>query len=175
MNVTKTHKLSQNGHSTGLTVTQLNAIDVLAQGKTDQETATVVGVSRESVSRWKNHNPNFIAELNKQRRLIWGASHDRLRSLLPKAIDTLETALERGDSKVAMELLKAAGIYGQIKPPSGSTDPEMVLWEEAIEWAKTELLKQGPSAEPEIEMLFHNSKLSTLAHDKMDELRKSRL
>ena len=61
MNVTKTHKLSQNGHSTGLTVTQLNAIDVLAQGKTDQETATVVGVSRESVLAMEKSQPKLYS------------------------------------------------------------------------------------------------------------------
>ena len=37
------------------------------------------------------------AELNKQRRLIWAASHDRLRSLAGKAVDTLEAVLDSGD------------------------------------------------------------------------------
>jgi len=45
-------------------VEQLNAIDVLVLGKTDQETAKTVGVARETVNRWSNENPYFSAELN---------------------------------------------------------------------------------------------------------------
>ena len=94
-----------------------------------------MGVARETVTGWRNDNPHFAAELNKQRQLIWEANHDRLRSLAGKAVDTLETALDSGDSRIAVELMKAVGLYGQVKPPSGPVDAEFVLWEKAKEWA----------------------------------------
>ncbi len=71
---------------------QLNAIDILVLGKTDQETAKAVGVARETVNRWKNDNPYFAAELNKRRKQLWGANGDRLRALTTKAVDAIETA-----------------------------------------------------------------------------------
>ena len=81
-----------------------------------------MGVARETVARWRNDNLYFAAELNNQRRLIWAASHDRLRSLAGKAVDTLEAALDSGDSRIAVEVMKAVGLYGQVKPPSGPAD-----------------------------------------------------
>ena len=135
MSITESNKSSQEPQGSNLSVEQLNAIDILVQGKTDQETALAVGVARETVTRWRNDNPYFAAELNKQRRSIWAASHDRLRSLAGKAVDTLEAALDAGDSRTAVEVMKAVGLYGQVKPPSGPVNAELVLWEKAKEWA----------------------------------------
>ena len=50
-----------------------------------------MGVARETVTRWRNDNPHFAAQLNRQRRLICGNSHDRLRALASKAVDTFWT------------------------------------------------------------------------------------
>ena len=118
--------MSQIPGGSRLSVEQLNAIDVLVQGRSEQDTAETVGVARETVTRWRNDNPHFTAELNRQRRLIWSDSHDRLRALASKAVDTLETSLDEGDSRVAVEILKAIGLYGQVRPPSGpwSSGPE---------------------------------------------------
>ena len=149
MTVTKSNESSQMSEGLRLSVEQMNAIDILVQGRTDQETAETVGVARETVTRWRNDNPHFTAELNKQRRLIWGDSHDRLRALASKAVDTLETSLDEGDSRVALEVLKAIGLYGrQVQPPSGPEDAELVLWEVAKEWAELEFKKQRPSIDP---------------------------
>ena len=120
--------MSQIPGGSRLSVEQLNAIDVLVQGRSEQDTAETVGVARETVTRWRNDNPHFTAELNRQRRLIWSDSHDRLRALASKAVDTLETSLDEGDSRVALEVLKAIGLYGQVQPPSGPEDAELVLW-----------------------------------------------
>ena len=51
-------------------------------------------------------------ELNKQRRLIWNNSHDRLQALASKTVDTLDLALQNGDARAAVEVLKAVGLYG---------------------------------------------------------------
>ena len=48
-----------------------------------------------------------------------------------KAVDTLEASLNEGDPKVAMEILKPIGLYGQVQTPSGPEDAELVLWAEA--------------------------------------------
>ena len=71
MNITESNESSQEPGGSRLSVEQLNAIDVLVQGRTDQETAETVGVARETVTRWRNDNPHFAAQLNRQRRFIW--------------------------------------------------------------------------------------------------------
>ena len=170
MTITKSNESSQMSAGTRLSVEQLNAIDVLVQGRTDQETAETVGVARETVTRWRNDNPHFTAELNRQRRLIWGDSHDRLRALAGKAVDVLETSLDEGDSRVAVEVLKAIGLYGQVQPPSGPEDADLVLWEKAREWAEMEFKKQRPSIDPLMAYTLGEIEIPALAQERMEEL-----
>ncbi len=171
MTVTKSNESSQMSAGSRLSVEQMNAIDILVQGRTDQETAETVGVARETVTRWRNDNPHFTAELNRQRRLIWGDSHDRLRALAGKAVDALEVALDEGDSRVAVEVLKAIGLYGQVRPPSGPEDAELVLWEEAREWAEMEFKKQRPSIDPLMSFTLGEIEIPALAQERTEELR----
>ena len=153
-----------------LSIEQLNANDILVQGRTDQETAETVDVARETVTRWRNDNPHFTAELNRQRRLIWGDSHDRLRALAGKAVDVLETSLDEGDSRVAVEVLKAIGLCGQVQPPSGPEDAELVLWEEAKAWAEIEFKKQLSSIVPLMAYTLGEIEIPALAQRRMEEL-----
>lgn len=94
----------------GLTIEQLNAIDLLVTGKSDQEVADKVGVNRVTITSWRLYDPFFQAELNRRRKEIWGASVDRMRALLPKAFDVLEQAINNGDVKAALELIKMSGL-----------------------------------------------------------------
>ncbi len=122
------------------------------------------------MTRWRNDNPHFTAELNRLRRLIWGDSHDRLRALASKAVDTLETSLDEGDSRVAVEVLKAIGLYGQVRPPSGPEDAELVLWEEAREWAEMEFKTQRPSIDSLMAYTLGEIEIPALALERMEEL-----
>lgn len=120
----------------GLTVKQENALDRLVQGETDAAAAAAVGVNRVTITKWRNYDLLFQAELNRRRTEVWGASVDRLRSLLPRALDALEHELAHGKQagRIAVEILKLAGldrsgpkassleIYGV-----GSTDPDAMI------------------------------------------------
>ena len=130
-----------------------------------------MGFARETVTRWRNDNPHFAAQLNRQRRLIWGNSHDRLRALASKAVDTLDLALQNGDARAAVEVLKAIGLYGQVQPPSGPEDAELVLWEEAKGWAEREFKKQRPSIDPLMAFTLGEIEIPVLAQERMEELR----
>jgi hypothetical protein len=123
-----------------LTTEQENAIDLLVSGTSDRETAAAVGVSRQTVCGWRNHHPAFIAALNARRLAVWGGSGDRLRALLPTALDCLEGAItgEASDWKAAAKVVKLAGLDRQgfgvpnLGPSSiGPTDPEAVIEAEA--------------------------------------------
>lgn len=45
--------------------------DQLLQGKSDSTTAETVGVPRQELLEWRNHDPHFISELNRQRSEMW--------------------------------------------------------------------------------------------------------
>jgi hypothetical protein len=46
-------------------VQQENAIDLLVTGATDREAAESVKVHRVTVTKWRNYDPAFAAELNR--------------------------------------------------------------------------------------------------------------
>jgi len=120
----------------GLTVVQRNAIDLLVQGENDAATAEAVGVHRVTITKWRNYDPVFQAELNRRRKELWAGSVDRFRSLLPRAFDALEDELQHGKQRgrVALDILRLAGLdrsgpkdaslesYGV-----GSTDPDSII------------------------------------------------
>jgi hypothetical protein len=95
-----------------LTVVQLNAVDLLVTGKTDQEVAELVGVTRQTVNGWRNANPHFQAALNRRRQDLWGVTVDQLRALLPRAVAVLAEELEGGEqrARVAVDILRLAGL-----------------------------------------------------------------
>lgn len=113
-----------------LTVTQLSAVDLLAGGKNDSETAEALNIHRVTVTRWRNYSPEFRAALAERRKAIWGTAADKLRVLVPKALDTLAAELEHGADKVqvALAVLKLAG--GTIAVvPNDPTDPDEYIRE----------------------------------------------
>jgi hypothetical protein len=120
----------------GLSIEQRNAIDLLVQGKSDQETADAVGVNRVTVTKWRNYDPWFQAELNQRRQDVWGGSVDRLRGLLPRALERIEQELDGPNGwRVALHLLKIVGLdtergktYGTIG--IGPSSPEKIIDEE---------------------------------------------
>jgi transposase-like protein len=106
-----------------LTTQQEAAADLLAAGATITETAEKLGVARQTVSEWRNHNPGFQAAINSRRQDLWQAQSDRLRALLPKALNLLEGAIDDGGVNAAVAVLKAAGLHG-LQPPEGPTTAE---------------------------------------------------
>jgi hypothetical protein len=103
----------------GLNVAQQNAVDALASGMNDAETAAAVGTSRQTVNGWRNHDPAFRAALNARRADVWGAAADKLRSLVPRAVAVLEGSLNvNPDPTVALAVLKLAGLAERAAPLS---------------------------------------------------------
>ncbi|HVA46106.1 MAG TPA: hypothetical protein VNH11_07005 [Pirellulales bacterium] len=109
-----------------LTIEQQNAIDLLATGKTDLETAEAVGVRRGTVAKWRLHDPHFQAALNARRQEVFGAVADKLRSLAPKAVDALAAAMEGGNVSAAVAILKATAL-DKLARPAGPTDGQQII------------------------------------------------
>jgi hypothetical protein len=113
----------------GLTVAQLSAVDLLASGKTDTEAAELLKLARPTVSKWRLYDPAFQAALNQRRAEVWGAGVDRLRSLIPQALDVRGDALANGNMATK---LKAAGVVLTLAQlpgpaPTGFTSAEGIV------------------------------------------------
>lgn len=101
-----------------LTPQQEAAVDLLATGQTVTDTAAAVGVSRQTVSGWLHHDFAFQATLNQRQHELWAGLSARLRAMMPKALATLEAALDGGDMRAALAVLKLASVP---VAPSGAT------------------------------------------------------
>ncbi len=98
--ITENHK---NSHSYAfLSKQQQKAIDLLLLGKTEKLVAEELEIARETLNRWRNHNSNFIAALSERQGLL-----TRRNNLFPWALDVIEQALAKSDSKVAIAVLQA--------------------------------------------------------------------
>ena len=121
-------KDDNNGHPKRLSVKQQNAIDLLITGRSDRETAKAIGVARQTVTEWRNHDYEFMAAVNRKRIDVWGSQTERLRSLVAKAVDVLESNLESNDERIsqaaAVHILRCVGLYGTDLTPSSATSAE---------------------------------------------------
>ena len=140
----KTRQLSQE---------QMNSIEHLLQGRSDRSVAEAVSVSRQTVWEWRNHDPLFIAELNRQRYEMRKEAHERLKSLANRALDVLEQQLDSVDSKAALAaakyILQGTRLLGETElHVGGPTTPEAVIMARLRNEAKTELKAEGKGRDP---------------------------
>jgi hypothetical protein len=123
-------KCNNSLHSAPLTVAQENAVDALVSGKNDAETATLVGVHRVTVTRWRLYSPSFQAALNVRRAEVWSVGAARLTSLIPKALDAIGEELDNKSSRdrvrVALELLRLLSLG---RSSVGPLDAEVIVQE----------------------------------------------
>jgi len=138
---------------------QQNAVAAFLAGLSDTEAADAAGVTRQTVCGWRNHNPAVVAAMNQARRDLWERSADRLRGLVPLAIDMLEVQLGSPlpDPKTALDVLRLAGLAERGAPlyPTGPTttaavvDAEIMRRRHAADSLEGFLLPGGPITDHE--------------------------
>lgn len=101
------------------------ALEALANGKAPADAATEAGVDFATVREWMTRDAPFRAELNARRRDAYGAGADRLRALVPAALEVLEGEIASGNVQAALAVLKAAGL-GSLQAPAGETDARSI-------------------------------------------------
>ncbi len=111
-----------------LTPRQETAVELLLAGKSDAATAESLGIHRTTIARWRAAHPAFQAELARRRAELYGAAAERLRALVPKALDVLEAGLN-GDDRLptAHAILKMTGLDKLAAPPSEPDDAEAIV------------------------------------------------
>lgn len=135
-----------------LTPVQLDALEALLAGATDAAAAEAAGVVRTTVSRWKNHDPEFKAAYNAARLKRAERIQNRLWSRIDELADTvLEAALDDGDARMAMQLLKRLGAFREVRREDKITDPEVIRIEQLLRAWQLSNIKAGRQILGEIE------------------------
>ena len=96
--------MSKNRVSEKLSPKQYKAVGLVAVGIKDEDISKEVGVTRQTINRWKN--PQFMEEVRIQRIEISKSNKERYRSLYSKTIDELENAFKSDDPKIRLDAAK---------------------------------------------------------------------
>ena len=107
-----------------LTATQVVALEALASGATVTAAAAGAGVNRVTVHRWLRDDFCFQAALNRARRDLREAAMTRLLNLGDLAAGAVQEAVEHGDVRVAVAVLKGLGLLSEKAIEIGSCDPK---------------------------------------------------
>jgi hypothetical protein len=159
-----------------LSIEQANALEHLLQGQSDRAVAEVVGVARQTIWEWRNNDPLFIAELNRQRSEMWTEARERLKSLANHALDVVELHLDSDDPKASLAaakyILQGTRLLGDTDlPKGGPTTPEEVLMAELRTDARQELAATEGPAMPRFDFDPFRAEIE----DKVETLANSRL
>ncbi len=101
---------------------QERALASLLAGKTVTTAAADAGIDRTTLHRWLKSDFAFQASLNRGRRELRDAMQARLLALAEKAGGVVETALNEGDRKTAMDILRGLGLLTGEPGQIGSDD-----------------------------------------------------
>ena len=111
-----------------LSISQQQAIHLLLTGLNDKQVAAELGVARQTVTNWRNHDSIFMAGLNSERKAVWQANQERMRSLMARSVDVLTDCLESENERLrqstAVQILKICDKRNLA--PSGWTQPELI-------------------------------------------------
>ena len=105
--------MTQNDTLSPLSPAQVKVLAEMLTGKTITDAATAAGVERITVHRWLRENFAFQAAWNRDRQELRRETYARLERLAAKAADCLEKAIDGGDVKAALEIIKGTGILGR--------------------------------------------------------------
>ncbi len=113
-------------------------MQAMLSGETVTAAAKTAKVNRTTVHRWLN-DPDFQAALNSYRSELRDTQHHRLARLASKAIDVAEQALEDGDLRTALAVLRGIGLLPGQAPPTGPTNADQIRYDQAEEKRNFEL------------------------------------
>ena len=98
----------------GPTVKQRNAIEFLVAGLSDSAVAERIGVTRNTVNRWRLYDPGFQLALTRHRAALLAGATDALRAVIPLALESLREQLDIGPrrDRLALDFLSRMGLLG---------------------------------------------------------------
>ena len=94
-------------------------ITLVASGLPYHQIARRVGVSRQTINHWRNHDLELMNEIRSRRKQVWENNKDKMSELIEKAIEIVKENLYNEDPKVrlqvALQVLKYSGMQSAMK------------------------------------------------------------
>lgn len=116
--VTKSDK-SRQLNDDELSQKQMMAIDLVVSGMPDGDVAKKLGLARQTINKWRNHDLEFKYILECRRLQIMEGFRDKLTGLAERSIEILERNLDSADEKtqtqIALTILRLSGLQGYMK------------------------------------------------------------
>ena len=110
-----------------LSTSQLLAIDQLVSGGTQASAAHAAGVARETVNRWCNHHPEFIAELNRRRQDMCNTRTDFIRSIDRIALEAFADRIRSRDDDAVEKWIQMRGLCRMDTSEIGPTSADQFV------------------------------------------------
>jgi len=114
---------------TALSAAQLQVLNGLLAGETVTAAAEAGGVDRSTVHRWLKDDFAFQAALNQGERELRDAAQSPLNKSATKAAETVAHAMDHGDLKAALMLLRGLGILSGAVAALGPDEPDVLRQE----------------------------------------------
>ena len=112
---------------------QAAALDLLLAGQTVTAAAAAVGVTRETVSRWRNRDANFQAAYNAALQSAYDATAARLLDARARAVERLAALVDSKDEATALKAA-AALLRVEVERPKGATSAVGVENRRVLDW-----------------------------------------
>jgi transposase-like protein len=124
-------QLARHELSSQLPEDRRQVLEMLLAGTTIAETARTAGITRATIYRWLREDPVFQAAYNLWHEELQESCRSRLLAMTEKAAAAVEKALEAGDARLGMKMLKELGLMAQ--PPKKPTHPALVARQTALD------------------------------------------
>ena len=93
-----------------MSLEQQTVLETLSSGLSIAFTARKYQITRATIYRWINKDPDFRALYNQWLQSVRHTCHMRLMAMAERATDALAEAVDRGNSKVAATVLRGLGM-----------------------------------------------------------------
>ena len=111
------------GKSSELTIPQTKALGALLAGETVTRAAERAGADRTTVHRWLREDWDFQAAYNAARRNLQREIEGRLLQIARSAAETVAAAVDHGDVRASLAVLRGIGLLAGAPPQIDGEDP----------------------------------------------------
>jgi IS30 family transposase len=129
----------------GLSDKQEMAIELVVCGMSDRDIAEQTGKSRQTINRWRNHDPDFRAVLAERRKATRERHRDELSGLVSEAIEVMRDVMREGDMstrlRAAQAVLRMSGLQAAMQTENPRSEEEIIneYFSELLEKAAQEM------------------------------------
>ncbi len=118
------HNATEKEEKEALTPQQVTALEQLLSGGTVTAAAGAAQIDRSTLHRWLKEDYVFQARLNQLKRELVEAVEARLLTIVQKATQAVENAVDEGNLVASLAVLKGMGALSGTPVTPGLEDPE---------------------------------------------------